>query len=123
EFDKELNRCDCELLFAASRLKCFYNIFPNSLHKRNYDRVAELFVRLVVGNRDDELIRKTLYPGTFPWCQPTRISFALRNQNFRSILVVPGAERACYAVGLGKSKPKTVAFSFMLLRVLLQVCP
>ena len=69
----------------------FQNLPPDGLDDCRNDRVAELAVRLCVGNDDFVLVIEPHEPCGFSRGQTSRIPAVLRDEDFRPILVVPRA--------------------------------
>lgn len=98
--------------------------FCDMSHNIDHDRISELSVGPHIRNRNPERVRETHQPCAFARCQPAWIhTFALVNEDFRTVLVVACREGARHAVRVGQPEAETVAGGAVLGSVGLQVGP
>src|SRR5690606_18511194 len=96
------------------------------LRYRDNHRVAELSVRLRVGNRNPKAASfpvEAHQSCTLARRQTTGIPPPATNQNLRAVLEIPRRQRSGHVRGTDKAESEAVSLRAMFLRVCLQVIP
>src|SRR5688572_19034025 len=101
-----------------------HNLRGDRFDYGHHDRITKLSVRLRVRYWYGDRVRISHQASTFSRSQPSRVlSWALRNQNLRAVLVVAGTERSADVVAGDQPKAKSITGRLMLFRVVLKVVP
>ena len=100
-----------------------HDLACNALDDLRYDGVSKLLVCLRIRDNDRATVIEAHQPRALTWCQASRIAPALRNQDLRTVLEIPSAQRPGDAVEIDQTKTEAIAAQTMALRVLLKVVP